>query len=87
MIKSMDQNGDGKLSADEMPDPMRERMSAADTNGDGFYDVAELTAAFANMGGGAGGDRPGAGGPEGGGPEGGGPGGRGPGGGPPGGGP
>ena len=54
MIQRMDQNGDGKLSADELPEQMRERMSAADTNGDGFYDAAELTAAFAKMGGGGG---------------------------------
>jgi len=68
MVQRMDQNGDGKLSADELPEPMRERMSSADTNGDGFYDVAELTAAFAQMraagGGPPGGDPPG-GGPEG----------------------
>ncbi|MBI2481456.1 MAG: HlyD family efflux transporter periplasmic adaptor subunit [Planctomycetia bacterium] len=86
MIERMDQNGDGKLSADEVPAQLRNRLSSADTNGDGFYDAAELTAAFA--GGGAAG--PGGGGPRGGG---GGPGGggegaprggeeRGPGGGP-----
>ncbi len=66
MIQRMDQNGDGKLSADELPEQMRERMSTADTNGDGFYDAGELAAAFANMGGGAGGGPPGAGGPDGG---------------------
>ena len=54
MIERMDQNSDGKLSADELPEQMRERMSTADTNGDGFYDAAELTAAFAKMGGGSG---------------------------------
>jgi len=74
MIQRMDQNGDGKLSADELPEQMRERMAAADTNGDGFYDAAELTAAFA-AGGGGGGPRGGGGGPGGGGE------GRGPGGG------
>jgi hypothetical protein len=53
MIQRMDQNSDGKLSADEVPEQMRGRLSTADTNGDGFYDAAELTAAFA--GGGSGG--------------------------------
>jgi len=77
MIQRMDTNDDGKLSADELPEQMRERMSTADTNGDGFYDADELTAAFANMGAGAGGGGPGAGGPGSG---------RGPGGRPPGGG-
>lgn len=66
MIQRMDQNGDGKLSADELPEQMRERMAAADTNGDGFYDAAELTAAFA-AGGGGGGPRGGGGAPDGGG--------------------
>jgi hypothetical protein len=82
MIQRMDQNADGKLSADELPEQLRERMATADTNGDGFYDAGELTAAFANAGGAGGG--PGAEGPGGGGrPPGGGP----PGGGPPGGSP
>lgn len=86
MIQRLDQNGDGKLSVDELPEQLRNRLSTADTNGDGFYDAAELTAAFASGGGGS--DRePGAGGPGGGGPGEGGPGGeRVPGGGPPGGG-
>ena len=69
MIQRMDQNGDGKLSADELPEQLRDRLSAADTNGDGFYDAAELTTAFANMGGGGpggGGPGPGGGGPTGG---------------------
>ncbi|MCB9875763.1 MAG: hypothetical protein H6821_16455, partial [Planctomycetaceae bacterium] len=64
MIERMDQNADGKLSADELPEQLRERLSSADTNGDGFYDAAELTAAFAGGGGGGpggGGGRPGGG--------------------------
>lgn len=55
MIQRLDQDGDGKLSADELPEQLRERMSNADTNGDGFYDVDELTAAFASVGGDRGG--------------------------------
>lgn len=58
MIQRMDQNGDGKLSADEVPEQMRERLAAADTNGDGFYDEAELISAFAGGGGGPGGGAP-----------------------------
>lgn len=69
MIQRMDKDGDGKVSADELPDQLRERLSAADTNGDGFYDAGELTAAFAAMGGGGG---PGAGRGPAGGPPGGG---------------
>ncbi len=57
MIERMDQNGDGKLSMDELPEPLRERMANADTNGDGFIDLAELTTALAALRGG--GARPG----------------------------
>lgn len=60
MIESMDANKDGKLATDELPEFLRERMANADTNNDGGIDVAELTAAFANM------RPPGAGGPGGG---------------------
>ncbi|MEX0820183.1 MAG: HlyD family efflux transporter periplasmic adaptor subunit [Pirellulaceae bacterium] len=56
MIQRLDQDGDGQLSADELPEQLRERMANADTNGDGFYDADELTAAFAQLGAG-GGDR------------------------------
>ncbi len=77
MIQRMDKNSDGKLSADELPEQLRGRFTSADTNGDGFYDAAEITAAFAAMGGGG---RPGGGGQPGGGERGG------SGGGPPGGG-
>jgi hypothetical protein len=84
----MDQNGDGKLSVDELPEPLRDRLSTADTNGDGFYDAEELTAAFANSGGGGSDRESGARGPGGDGPGESGPGGEGvPSGGPAGGGP
>lgn len=54
MIQRMDTDGDGKLSAAELPDQLRDRLASADTNGDGFYDAAEITAAFASIGGGGG---------------------------------
>lgn len=71
-----DANGDGKLSAEELPPAMSERLlGRADTNSDGFIDRAELEAAMregvigargnrsgAGTGAGPAGDRPGAGG-------------------------
>ncbi len=42
-IARMDANGDGKLTADEVPEFVWSRMSAADANGDGSIDEAELT--------------------------------------------
>jgi hypothetical protein len=74
-LMQADADGDGKLSAEELPAAMSERlMGRADANSDGFLDRAELEAAAregmvggrGNRGGaGAGpaGDRPGAGGP------------------------
>ena len=45
MLERMDANGDGKLSKDEVPAPLAERMfERADTNKDGFLDKAELEA-------------------------------------------
>jgi hypothetical protein len=44
-MMQMDANGDGKLSKDEMPGPLADRVfDRADTNGDGFVDKAELEA-------------------------------------------
>ena len=40
----MDRNKDGKVSRDELPTQMRERMSRMDTNGDGFVDRQEAEA-------------------------------------------
>lgn len=60
MIGRLDKNGDGKLQVDEVPEgPFRDRMLAADKNGDNVIDDAEL-AALPRPGGGAsqGGDAP-----------------------------
>jgi hypothetical protein len=56
----MDKNGDGKLQVDEVPEgAFRDRMLAADKNGDQVIDDSEL-AAMPRPGGGAprGGDAP-----------------------------
>ena len=63
-IARMDGNGDGKLTADEVPEFVWSRMSAADTNGDGSIDEEEMTVARAarEAEGGGGGPRGGGGG-------------------------
>lgn len=76
MIQTNDKDGDGKLSAAELPEQMQASFAEIDTDGDGFVSVAELTARFQRRQGGGGGP-PGAGGgggprDEGGGPRGGG---------------
>ena len=60
MLANLDTNGDGKLSVDEFPAPMRDRFPLADTNSDGAVDRGELVSAMAKFraaaeGGGAGG--------------------------------
>ena len=58
LIARFDSNGDGKLSAEEMPEQMRDAiMERRDKNKDGFIDAGE-----AASGGGGGGGRPGSGG-------------------------
>ncbi|MCA9208538.1 MAG: efflux RND transporter periplasmic adaptor subunit, partial [Planctomycetales bacterium] len=56
MFQRMDTNGDGQLSADELPAERRDDMLQSDTNGDGMLDRAEMTARmrarFASGGGG-----------------------------------
>ncbi|MCH8922424.1 MAG: efflux RND transporter periplasmic adaptor subunit [Planctomycetes bacterium] len=49
MLKRMDKNGDGRLSADELPEGMRSRLPEMDTNGDQAIDASELAAAMAKM--------------------------------------
>jgi peroxiredoxin len=39
---TLDANADGKLTKDELPERLRERMSLADLNGDGSVSLAEL---------------------------------------------
>ena len=41
MFSRMDQNGDGKLAKDELPERMAERFTDMDQNADGFLDKAE----------------------------------------------
>ncbi len=47
-LMSGDKNGDGKLSADEMPSHLAQMLPGADSNGDGAIDRAELMAAMQN---------------------------------------
>ncbi len=60
MFDNFDQNGDGKLSRDEIPERMREFIGDADKNGDGSISKEELQSAMqgaGRRGGGGGGDR------------------------------
>lgn len=61
-----DANNDGKLTGDELPEFMQDRLSTFDTNEDGAIDTDELEAMANRSGGGGGGGR-GPGGPGGGG--------------------
>lgn len=49
MMDRSDANKDGKLSADELPPFMKERLLQSDTNNDGALDKAELEAVAARM--------------------------------------
>jgi hypothetical protein len=40
-IQRFDKNGDGKISMEEAPPPMKAKFSQHDTNGDGFIDADE----------------------------------------------
>ena len=51
MFAHLDKNQDGKLTKDELPERMAERLMAADTNGDGAITKAEFEAAREKMGG------------------------------------
>ena len=43
-LKSFDKDGDGKVSREEAPEPMRDRFDSIDSNGDGFLDQADMDA-------------------------------------------
>lgn len=49
MFETRDINRDGKLSGDEIPEPMRERLTMLDKDGDGAVQKSELEAANAVM--------------------------------------
>jgi len=70
MFNSMDANGDGKLSGDEISGRMAEGLSETDTDGDGEISLDEFRARMRSYGGGRGGpgrgDSGGRGGPDGG---------------------
>lgn len=49
MFESRDKDGDGKLSGDEIPEPMRPRLNMIDANGDGSVEKSEIEKAMARM--------------------------------------
>ncbi|MFM7926510.1 MAG: hypothetical protein ACKO9Q_02260, partial [Pirellula sp.] len=49
MFENRDQDKDGKLSGDEIPPQMRERLSNMDTNGDGAIDKTEMEQAMKRL--------------------------------------
>ena len=59
-IKKFDKDGDGKISMEEAPGPMKTNFAKHDTNGDGFIDVdeAKLLPSPRNQGGPGGGAPP-----------------------------
>ncbi|MEO2015932.1 MAG: hypothetical protein ABGZ53_16355 [Fuerstiella sp.] len=54
MLERFDENKDGKLSGDEIPERMRDRVAEIDTNKDKAVDKAELEAMARQFGGGGG---------------------------------
>lgn len=50
MFEQRDANNDGKLTGDEIPDRIRERLSVIDRDGDGAISKAEMDRASAMMG-------------------------------------
>jgi HlyD family secretion protein len=54
-LTQLDQDGDGKVSREEAPEPMQDFFSRLDGNGDGFIDQEEVSAMRANFGRGGGG--------------------------------
>ncbi len=55
LFEQMDADKDGKLSAEEIPEMLKDRVKDADTDGDGFISKEELAKVFANGMGGRGG--------------------------------
>jgi len=45
-FRQLDKEGNGRLSKDDLPEPMRARFAAMDKNGDGFIDRQEWVAAM-----------------------------------------
>ena len=66
LVQRFDSNQDGKVTMDELPERLRERLAGADTDNDGSLSAAELTTAFARMQAAGGGGGPGGGGGRGG---------------------
>ncbi len=60
VFTSLDADKDGKLSGDEIPAQMQDRVSSIDTDGDGAISRAEMNTAMQRGGGGGGRRRPGA---------------------------
>jgi Ca2+-binding EF-hand superfamily protein len=56
MLGRYDENKDGKLSGDEIPERMRDRVEQIDTNKDKAIDKAELEAMARQFGGDRGGE-------------------------------
>ncbi len=48
-LRQMDVDGDGRLSRDEVPEPMEQRFDRMDANGDGYIDQDELEAMAERM--------------------------------------
>ena len=48
-LRQMDVDGDGRLSRDEVPEPMDQRFDRMDANGDGYIDQDELEAMAERM--------------------------------------
>ena len=49
MLKRLDKNGDSQLTADEIPDRMKQRMSRIDLDNNGVLDQQELRKAVQRM--------------------------------------
>lgn len=61
MFSQNDKDGDGKLSADEVPERMKQAFDRGDSNGDGLLEKSEVEELLKSFGGGQGPNRGGAG--------------------------